>query len=241
MTEYSHHHMDCFINDLKSPIVILFGHPYSGRTVALIRLAKYLRGQGYSVFPDTSFRFKDDSFYDELCDEYTERFIRYETPPGNSSSSYILSRVLLYGKTVCQILDMPGEHSFDTHNPFKKISFPFYLRKIIDFPNKKIWTFFVNLCDLICSQTNKDAYSATIQKIRDYISPNDKVIFVINKVDLYPQLFDHDKLSKTFILKQIRNEFPDLFARYKNSGFKRLLYGRYDFELVFFQQGHSTV
>lgn len=114
--------MDCFIYDLKSPIVILFGHPYSGRTVALIRLANYLRSQGYKILPDTSFRFKDDSFYDELCNEYTERFNRYETPPGNSSSSYILSKVInkSNGQTACQILDMPGEHIFDPHNPLKK-------------------------------------------------------------------------------------------------------------------------
>lgn len=41
--------MECHISDRVAPIVILFGYPYSGRTVALIRLAKYLKKNGYFV------------------------------------------------------------------------------------------------------------------------------------------------------------------------------------------------
>lgn len=230
--------MECHISDSVAPIVILFGYPYSGKTIALIRLAKYLKKNGYFVTPDSIFRSKEDSLYCSLCSEYSEMFQANYEPPGNSLQSYLLAKVLnTHGQTHCQILDMPGEHCFDRYNPSRMLSFPLYLNTIIQSPNKKVWTIFVNSSDFAENNIIKEAYAKTIGKISDYMSPKDKIIFVFNKVDLCPELISQGRLNKNCLLKRINYEFPEIFEKYKNFGLKRLLFGENNFEIVYFSAG----
>lgn len=51
------------IADKDIPLIILFGPPACGKTMTLIRLTQYLRAQGYTVKPVTSFRPSYDDNY----------------------------------------------------------------------------------------------------------------------------------------------------------------------------------
>ena len=43
---------DIKIGDKRAPIIMLFGPPTSGKSMTLVRLARYLRKQGYTVKAD---------------------------------------------------------------------------------------------------------------------------------------------------------------------------------------------
>ena len=48
------------IADHDTPIVVLYGPPACGKTMTLVRLARYLKDKGYQVVPDNSFRDSQD-------------------------------------------------------------------------------------------------------------------------------------------------------------------------------------
>ena len=55
------------IADTKAPIVVLFGPPACGKTMTLVRLARFLNKRGYIISPIRTFRPNDDLNYVELC------------------------------------------------------------------------------------------------------------------------------------------------------------------------------
>ena len=57
---------DIKIGDKRAPIIMLFGPPTSGKSMTLVRLARYLRKQGYTVKADPTF--KSDNAYKARCD-----------------------------------------------------------------------------------------------------------------------------------------------------------------------------
>ena len=59
---------DINIGDKKAPIVMLFGPPTSGKSMTLVRLARYLRKLGYIVKADTTF--KSGDAYRGRCDRF---------------------------------------------------------------------------------------------------------------------------------------------------------------------------
>ena len=67
------------IADGKAPLVILFGPPACGKTMTLVRLARYLNKQGYKISPIKTFRPSDDQNYVEICK--SENFSRIINSP----------------------------------------------------------------------------------------------------------------------------------------------------------------
>lgn len=228
------------IPDKKTPIVVFFGPPYSGRTVALFRMTRFLESRNCLVNPISSFRPQCDRHYIRMCSEFKNMVYSNYAPPGNSMLDFMLVSVHNpVRQTICQILEVPGEHCFNPYDTSNKLTFPTYFNTIISCPNKKIWVFFLEQ-GWGDNQAVRDLYAQRICCMQELISPNDKVVFLFNKVDRQRQREQYDrkgKPRKNLFFKQIKHEYPDIFTRYKNNRLKELIYGEYDIKTVCFSSG----
>ena len=124
------------VSDPKTPVIVLFGARTSGKTMTLIRLTKYLEGMGYNVVPDPIFRPDRDTHYQRMCNEFGTLAHSDYAAVGNDVMSFMLVKVISpSGRTLCQILEAPGEHYFDADIPDR--TFPAYIEKICrSIPNR---------------------------------------------------------------------------------------------------------
>lgn len=173
----------------NKPIVVLFGPTCIGKTVILVRLINYLHvNKGYFYSIDLFFHeyyYKNVPIY-EIENRFANLFKR---PVSEIEGSTIMSMCNIHSREneiICRFLDSPGECLCplnNNHNIHNNVPYEF-LSDLIGSNNKKIWIF---LLPLDFSQEYiiaKDSYIASIKQIASFISPNDNVIFLINKFDL---------------------------------------------------------
>ncbi len=228
------------IQNPTAPIVFFFGPPYSGKTVALFRMTRFLESQNYRVNPISSFR-PNATDYIRMCSEFKNMVYSYYAPP---RYSMLLNFILVsvhnpVGQTICQILKVPGVHCFDPSYK-SNIAIPTYFNTFISCPNKKVWVFFLEQ-GWRNNQAVRDLYAHKICCMQELISPNDKVVFLFNKADLHLDQYDRTgKPRKELFFNKIKHEYPNIFTRYKNNGLKKLIYGEYDIKAVCFSSGIFT-
>lgn len=225
------------VPDTSTPIVVLFGSPASGKTLALMRMIRFLESHEHQVIPEEVFRPKTDKHYTRMCENLKNMVYSNYTPGGTDIISFMLVKVLNpVGQPVCQILEAPGEHYFDGS---PNLEFPTYINHITTLPNRKVWVFFVEQ-DWGENQGERNLYAQKIRAMQGIISPNDKVVFLFNKADRQRTKGQYDKVghpkAKLFF-KNIQQQYPDIFTNYKNSGLTAILYGDYNFKVVCFSSG----
>ena len=117
------------IPDTKTPIVIFFGSPASGKTLALLRMIRFLEQHNHDVIPEAVFRPQTDKHYTKMCVGLKDMAYSDYAPGGTDIISFMLVKVIdrMNNKTVCQILEAPGEHYFDGR---ADLSFPRYINAI---------------------------------------------------------------------------------------------------------------
>ena len=130
------------IADKNAPIIVLFGPPSCGKTMLLIRLARYLKNEckdkdKYKISPIKTFRPSYDENYKKLCQNFDEMIESDEVAKSTAGVSFMLIEVVKEGKRLCQILEAPGEYYFNPRKPNEK--FPRYVNAIINSNNRKIW------------------------------------------------------------------------------------------------------
>ncbi len=225
------------IPDQNTPIVVFFGSPASGKTLALMRMIRFLESHDHQVIPEEVFRPKTDRHYARMCSELKNMVYNNYTPGGTDVISFMLVKVLNpVGQPVCQILEAPGEHYFDGS---PNLDFPTYINAIRTSPNRKIWVFFVEQ-GWGQDQSERNLYAQKICSMQGLVSPNDKVVFLFNKADRQRQRGQYDKIGKPrkeLFFNQIKREYPGIFTRYQNTGLTRLLYGEYNFKAICFSSG----
>lgn len=224
------------VRDTTTPIVVFFGSPASGKTLALLRMIRYLEkqsGQSYKVVADPVFRPQTDRHYAKMCNGLKTMAYSNYTPGGNDVISFMLVKILnKVGQPICQILEAPGEHYFDGS---VNAQFPTYINRICSSPNRKIWVFFVEQ-DWGIDQNERDLYASAINRVR--IGDQDKVIFLFNKADkYYPQQFINNRPNVDTFFKNIKNQYSGIFDSFENHGMTRFLYGQYNFEQICFSSG----
>ena len=224
------------IPDKDTPIVVFFGSPASGKTLALMRMIRFLESHDHQVIPEEVFRPKTDRHYARMCSGLKNMVYSSYTPGGTDVISFMLVKVLNpIGQPVCQILEAPGEHYFDGSS---NLDFPTYINAIRTSPNRKVWVFFVEQ-GWGGDQSERNLYAQKICSMQGLVSPNDKVVFLFNKADKHrsSQYNRNGTPRKELFFNQISREYPGIFTRYQNSGLTKILYGEYNFKAICFSSG----
>lgn len=186
---------DIKIGDRKAPIVMLFGPPSSGKSMTLVRLARYLKDQNYTVEPDLTF--KSDASYKECCKNFKANLSSKDALKSTGRDEFLMVQVRFKGRLICQILEAPGEDYYDPLHPDATSNDKFrpYLTKIIrKLNNRKIWVFIAE--SMWDKQDHIPAYVERISSCKRLLMKNsDRAILLYNKIDNKSDLFDHTHIN----------------------------------------------
>ena len=230
------------IPDTQTPIVVFFGAPSSGKTMALIRMIRWAESHGLQVVPERIFRPSHDKHYQRMCDNLSTMVYSTTAPSGNDTISFMLVKILDdHGRPLCQILEAPGEHYFKESEPNRP--FPTYIQQIVNAPNRKVWVFFCEK-DWGGVQQTRTNYSLQIKNMQvniNRLGKRARVVFLFNKADKFPQYYDKSgyPIGQRFF-KDISGQYPGIFDNYRNDSFFRVFHGEYNFKALCFSVGSFT-
>lgn len=232
---------DIKIGDKRAPIVMLFGPPTSGKSMTLVRLARYLRKQGYTVKADPTF--KSDDAYKARCEQFHKNLNTTEALQGNALNEFLMVKVINHGTTVCQILEAPGEHYFNPKKP-EEVSprnFRPYLTEIIrNLSNRKIWVF-ITEAEWNVHASVKDSYVSRIRGCKNQLlKSTDRVVILYNKVDQKEELFEDGQLHVSSAEKAMKDEYEGLSTIFKNPNPITSLWRAFNYRFVPFCTGYYT-
>lgn len=232
---------DIKIGDKRAPIVMLFGPPTSGKSMTLVRLARYLRKQGYTVKADPTF--KSDDAYKARCEQFHKNLNTTEALQGNALNEFLMVKVINHGTTVCQILEAPGEHYFNPKKPdeVSPRNFRPYLTEIIrNLANRKIWVF-ITEAEWNVHASVKDSYVSRIRGCKhQLLKRTDRVVILYNKVDQKEELFEDGQLHVSSAEKAMKDEYEGLSAIFKNPNPITSLWRVFNYRFVPFCTGYYT-
>ena len=218
-----------------SPLVMLFGPAASGKTMALIRLTRYLWGKGYQVVPVKTFRPPYDKHYNSICESFPTMCHSQYAVARTMGCNFLLVKVIdRQGRTVCQLMDAPGQWYFDRNMP--QTGLPACINRILGLPNKRIWLFFVEPHWDDCN--TRQMYVERITQMRSAMFLRDRTIFLSNKIDMHPHLFLSNGMpNNKQIFKNIKMDYPELFTPFENKNPITRLFRKYNSQLVPFSAG----
>lgn len=218
--------------DRKSPIVVLFGPPASGKTMTLIRLTRYLKCCNYGIFTVRNFRPSDDLYYQDMCDTFNDRVNESVASPGTPFLDFMLVDITRNaGQRVCQILEAPGG---GYHNPtYPNRGFARYVDSIINAPNRKIWIIMVEPN----WKFDHISYVDKVKKLRAKMRPSDKVVFLYNKIDDTGFVRSPGNINTPMAIKDIEDKYPGVFEPFKNVNPITRLFKKYNCHFVAFSTG----
>lgn len=225
------------IADYKTPLIILFGAPSCGKTMTLVRLTRYLQSKGYTVQPETSFRPSYDTNYKTMCDNFDLMINSDDAAQSTSKISFMLVQVMQKGRPLCQILEGPGEYYFNPGDP--KAAFPRYVNAIINSNNRKIWAIMLepdstnNRMDV----EERKNYVNKIHKLKSKIRPQDKIMFVFNKIDETPFVIGPGKINYKETMERAKFLYPNIFVPFANENPITKWFAPNNFDFVAFQTG----
>lgn len=225
------------ISDQNIPIVVLFGPAECGKTMTLIRLTRFLQKNGYRVSPIRSFRPSRDTHYAAMCNSYNELVHSPNAAEGTEHISFMLVGVLdKNGRSICQILEAPGELYFKPEEPNR--DFPSYVHSILGSPNRKIWIYMVepDWKDL----SDRSNYVERIKKLKPDMKPHDRAVFLYNKVDKTPYVISPGRVNLELIKNDISNMYPGIFVPFINQNPVTKIFRKYNCSLVPFSNGAFT-
>lgn len=222
------------IQDKQNPIVVLFGPPACGKTMTLVRLTRYLKQNGYKVEPIHSFRPTADMHYASMCQKFNEDVNSRKAADSTKNISFMLVKVLdESGRTICQILEAPGEYYYNPKKPTE--NFPSYVNVIKSSNNRKIWCFMVE--PAWKDQPDRDGYVDKIKSLKRGMRTTDKVVFIFNKIDKTEFVIDPNNINEKEARKEIKDLYPGIFEPFRSNG----ILGRSDnFKFVPFHTGDYT-
>lgn len=226
------------IADKDAPIVVLFGPPACGKTMTLVRLTRFLRENGYSITPVRTFRPTYDTNYSSICENFDVMMNQDDAAQSTSKISFMLVKVSKNGKTICQMLEAPGEYYFNPKAPNRP--FPRYFNAIVSSRNRKIWAIMVE--PDWKNESDRLNYVDRIKKLRTKMSTRDKTIFVYNKIDMTEYKIDNSgNVHVGSARKNINDLYPKIFEPFRNTTPIVSLFSPYRCDFTVFQTGDYSV
>lgn len=223
-----------FVNE-EVPIVMFYGPPAVGKTMTIIRLARYLLEQGYTVVPNKVFRSSDYSRYQSLCDRFTELMNSGSVAQGTDIGGTMLIDIIKNGKTIIQFLDTTGE-MVDLNDDDKEIEYPSYFTQFINTKNPKIWL--ILLEPHFGDVTKRETYSNRIRNLRCcYSRTEDDFVFVYNKIDLTSFVVSYGKVYDKAYINDIKMMYPGLLNIFQNRNPITKIFKEYSCRILPFQTG----
>jgi GTPase SAR1 family protein len=178
------------IIDQNAPLVVFVGPPSSGKTMILVRLAKYLRSNGYIINTDETFLSTEE--YKEDCDEFNNKLNTNVALKG--TVKFLLVNVHdNTGNLIAKLLEAPGEDFFTTekNNTAKNKRIEPYLATIMTSANPKSYVVLLDLDSQISFRRNHNYVDAYADRFINYFYPKinnkrDRIVLLYNKIDETP-------------------------------------------------------
>lgn len=225
------------IADQAVPIIVLFGPTECGKTMTLIRMTRFLQKYGYRVSPIRSFRPSTDAHYIQMCEGYNELVHSPNAAEGTQMISFMLVEVLdKNGHRICQILEAPGEYYYNPKKPNNE--FPAYVNTIINSSNRKIWIYMVE--PDWKDPSDRSGYVSKLQKLKTNMRPQDRAVFLYNKVDKSNFVISPGHVNMPGIKNDIENMYPGIFTPFVNLNPITKWFKPYLCDLIPFSNGSFT-
>ncbi len=184
------------LGDSSAPIVMMFGPANSGKTVALLRLARYLDTIGMEIVADVNFR--ADAYYEHvLVPDFQQRLAdsQPDRPANNTDPVFIALDVREKGVRdgrICKFIEVPGEHLFEIEKTAANQVLPAYIEEIFRSNARKIVLFMVPLPSAESSEAGalsdsqfREFCDHVVRVIENKLSiASDDFIFVVSKADM---------------------------------------------------------
>lgn len=211
------------INDYKSPIVVFVGPAASGKSMILVRLAKYLRSKGYAIDPDTSFVGTDQ--YVQDCNEFKSK-LSTDIALDGTVKHLLVSIRDKDGNKISQLLEAPGEDFFNPTDPRHPI--PTYLNTIMASPNRKTYVIILDLDSKFSLRVHLRERELYAERLIEQIYPNihkkrDRVILLYNKIDLTGFATIHGVTNLAAAKEDSAQLYPSIYNSFKKKLFGGLI------------------
>ncbi|MEL7246852.1 MAG: hypothetical protein AAFO03_00480 [Bacteroidota bacterium] len=187
----------------NDPIVVLFGPPEVGKTVALLRLTAYLQKHGFA-FPISNATPNEGSF--QIAKQnFQEVMNRLDSgkPPRTREIDFLLLEARHRSKLNFHILEASGEHFFDRTEPQKQ-TYPRYMSQIFKAPTKKVYVIFFEENMFGSSDLRKFYANRLSHLINAHVDiKRDKIIVLYNKINNNLHRFQSGKTALDEIYKEV--------------------------------------
>ena len=224
------------ISDTAAPVIVLFGPASCGKTMTMVRLSRYLQGLDYQLIPDRSFRPSYDQNYKNLCDNFSNIVNSDNAASRTDNISFMLVKVVKNGRTVCQILEGPGELYFDPNKATQE--WPTYVHYLLNNTNlRKVFLPFVE--PNFGEEETRRNYVSTLNQLK-MNTDKQKYVFLYNKIDMTPFVISPGKVHLNHALHQVEVDYPGIFTKFRNVNPITSLWRPNNFDFVPFQTGTYT-
>lgn len=177
------------IVDRTVPVVVFVGPPSSGKSMILVRLAKYLRDQGYTI--DTDPTFLNTKEYRTGCREFLKKLDENVALEG--TVKFLLVNVYdRTGRIIAKLLEAPGEDFYTTDAGMigtgKNDNVEAYLATIMTSTNPKSYVVLLDLDSGISFRNDGYHRNSYMQRFLRYFLPainlkRDRIVLLYNKID----------------------------------------------------------